>query len=254
VYLQLVTQAELEAMPEDPQQRFVAFEALCRSRLAENVRNEQEWANITDTRVVYMSTVIGAAKSLRIEPFASMNVPRRKDFADETFDEFIQDIQFYITQLMFIAAESNTRTSIVLGGSTRQRLQTLVAHIRENVGKLDLPPEKMDRLNARINAFESELTNPRLRILTVSLFAIGVIALVADVDGAGSAIGKLVHQIEEAVGKAKDVQDAEAAGRLKAEIEPPKLEAPRNEKPSAKRRQPVNEDFSRSDFDDEIPF
>jgi hypothetical protein len=248
----LFSQAEVEAMPDDPRQRFVGIEALCRDRLAELIRGEESWQLIVDHRVIYMSTVISTAKFYRIEPFASMEVPRRKNFEDDEYDAFIQDVQFYLTQMTLEAAERNTRTSLLLEGSVRQRLQTLTLHLREQVEKSNWEPVKIDRLVARIAAFERELAGERLRLVTVAVFTLAVCGAVADVDGTGNAITKLVHQIEQVIGKAKDAQDMEAVGQIPTLPEPRRLEPPRKEEP--KRKSPAVEDFSRPDFDDEIPF
>ena len=134
---EFLTQADVLGMPEDPRQRFVEIEALCRKRHADEVRGEQEWSTVVDSRIVYMSTVLSAAKHLRIEPFDGMDMPRKRSFQDDAFDDFIQDIQFYVTQMVLEAAEAHSRTSIVLEGATRQRLQTLVAHLKDQVGKSD---------------------------------------------------------------------------------------------------------------------
>lgn len=111
--------------------------------MAEETAGEQEWSTVTDHRVVYISTVLSAAKHLKIEPFLNMDVPRRRNFQDEEFDDFIQDIQFYVTQMMLEAAEANTRTSILLEGATKQRLHTLVSHLRDYVKKLGLSARRL---------------------------------------------------------------------------------------------------------------
>jgi hypothetical protein len=260
----LLTTEDLMTMPELPRQRFVAIEALCRRRLAENVsqlHHDEQWTDIVDQRVSYMSTVIAAARSLRIEAFASMDAPLRKGFDSEVFEQFLYDAQFYATQLMLEAAEDNIRASVILEGPVRQKLQTLAAHIREQIQKLNLPSGQLARLESRLAAFERELAGNRINAATIGIFCLAVSGAIADLDGTGSVVTKLVHQVQAILGKAKEEQEIEVAARLPVDPEPRRLEHPRPKaiepKRPAKLRPPggASEDFSRGpDFDDEIPF
>ncbi len=248
-----ISQDEIEALPENPRERFVGIEGIARRRYEEETRDSDQSNYVQDCQLRYMTTVVSAAKYLQIAPISEIVVPKRKNFSWDDYSEFVNELQFYIVQLMLEGAENNVETSIVLRGSAKQRLQTLSSHLRENVRKLDLSPARVESLLRRIDGFDRELENPRLRFVAVAQMALLILGATADIDGASEAVRKLVHQIEEAVGVERLEQDTEAAGRLPATNVPRQLQPP-----SAPARNPASsarnaKDLS-ADLDDEIPF
>jgi hypothetical protein len=259
----LITQDEIESLPDDPRERFVRLEEICRRRHYDEIAQEQEWAIIQDSQLKYMSTVVAAAKYLEIEPVCSVEIPLRKNFSHEDFRDFVLQIQLYTVQLMLESAERKNRTAIMLEGSTRDRLLTLTSHLRDQIRKLELPPARIEQLIKRINEFEKELRQPRLRLVTVALVTLAIAGAIADVGGATEVVRKLISQIEETVGKAKDEQDKEAASRLLPSAEVRKLAPPPKETPPDFGRSSVPASPTRGnsrvpatagDLDDDIPF
>lgn len=245
----LITQEEIENFSDNPRERFIQIEQLCRRRHYAQIGNEEIWAIIRDARLRYMTTVIASAKYLNIDPIASIEVPRSSDWTDEYYEDFISDINFYGTQLMLEGADRKLKSAIFLEGSTRARLQTLVKHLREEVRKLDLPPARIDKILGKIEGFEKSLESRKLSYVTVGVVAFTVAGAIADVSGATSAVRDLINKIEEAVGQAKEQQDLEVASRLIEAQEPLKLMAPRREKPGG-----YGYGQAPQDTDDEIPF
>lgn len=240
----LITQAEIEGLPSDARQRFVALEEVCRTRYEQLIAHEESWSAVQDARLQYMSTVVGAAKHLGIEPIASLVVPKKSQWDDGAYEDFKNELHFYIIQLALEGAEWNQQHTIELTGSVRARVQTLAAHLRDQLDKLDLPPAKLDKLRAKLAAFENELTAPKISFASIAAISLVVVSVVADVDGAGDAIRKLVTQLQVVLGQAKAEQDADAATKLPRQHPVKQLEPPR--RPVAPK-----EAF---DLDDEIPF
>lgn len=240
----LITQAEIEALPPDPRERFVAIEEICRRRYEQNTEGDDvQWSYIQDMRLQYMSGVVAAAKYLGIEPIDRIVIPKKSKWNDDAYEDFINELHFYAMQLALEAADRNTQLSIILQGSTKQRLVTLIEHLREQVRKLDLAPARIDQLLARIDQFERELTKPRLTFTAVAALTIYVTAAIADVGGAATTVRGAMNLIEEAVGTAKEEQDKEAAGRLGI-FEPKKLEPPRPpEEPKPRETYDLNDDI-----------
>jgi len=241
----LISQEEIENLPEDPQQRFVGIEALCRTRFEKMCEGETEWSIIQDYRLTYMTAVVGAARWLKISPISEIEVPKRSTWNDQSYEDFVAELGYYTVQLMLAGAERNSRTSIVLEGRTRDRLRTLTKHLRDEVNRLDLPPARIDRLLKHVDDFERALDAKRLTFAAVGILALAVASAVADVDGTTNVVRKLVGQVEEAVGHAKEEQEKAAAGnQLIApdilQLVPPKRSAAAPSKPN--------------ELDDEIPF
>lgn len=244
----LISQEEIEALPEDTQQRFVGIEQLCRQRYQSLVSGSDDWPFIQDTRLRYMGIVLAAAKEYDISPLNGMNLPRRKDYRDEDFQDFFGELQFYTAQLMFRAADANSRTSVVLQGATRARLHTLLHHLREQVKKLDLPPARIDQLLSRIDDFERELLKPKLTFVAVAVLSLYVVGVVADLGGSAQTVQTLITQVQQALGQAKEEQDKAAASRLLAADTALRLLAP--PRPSETSAPPSQQ----HELDDDIPF
>lgn len=242
----LITQDEIQALPSDPRERFVALEEICRRRYEQaTAEDDIQWNYVQDMRLQYMSSVVAAAKYLAIEPINRIIIPKKSKWNDEAYEDFVNELHFYAMQLALEAADRNLQLAIILQGTTKQRLVTLTEHLREQVRKLDLPPARVDQLLARIDQFERELIKPRLTFTAVAALTIYVAAAIADVGGAATTVRGAMNLIEEAVGAAKEEQDKDAAGRL-GMLEPKQLEPPRPAEIAAPRET--------YDLNDDIPF
>jgi hypothetical protein len=250
----LISQEEIEALPEDPRQRFVGIERIARQRYEEETRESDQGSYVQDCQLRYMTTVVSAAKFLKIEPVCEITIPRRRNFNWEDYSEFVNELQFYIVQLMLEGAENNAETSIILRGNAKQRLQTLSSHLRENVRKLDLPSARIESLLRKVDGFERELENPRLKFVAVAQMTLVILGATADIDGASDVVRKLVHQIEEVVGVEKREQDVEAASRLSTGDAPRQLQPPRTLEKRPTETSSKNAETFSADLDEEIPF
>lgn len=239
----LISQQEIHSLPGDPKLKFVALEEIVRTRYEDMVRGEEEWQVIQDARLQYMGEVIGAAKYLKISPLCDLDLPRKADFNDNSYEDFKGELHFYTMQLALEGADRAAIYSIELGGSTKDRLITLSSHLRDHVRKLDLPPGKIDRLLDRISAFEKELEERRLGFAAVAVLTLTIAGAIADLDGAATVVRQLINQMEEAVGIAKE-EEAKAHATLPPLVEPRRLEPPRK----AKVQQ------ASLDLNDDIPF
>jgi hypothetical protein len=239
----MISQDEINSLPEDPNERFVGVEAICRKRLYGEIEGEEEWSSIMDARLRYMGAVLAAGKYLNVEPFASLVLPTRQKFQSDDYDNFIQELEYYVVQLMLRNSENASQTTVLLQGETRQRLHTLLAHLRTQLLKLDLPPSRVEKLRSKLAEFEKELDAPRMRIIVWAGAALVVTGILADVGGAATTVLQLWHEIEEAVGIAKEAQDEEAVARIPAAPEQKRIEGPQRPK-----------QLTTGDFDDEIPF
>ncbi len=244
----LITQAELENLPAEPRERFVELEEICRNRMHELTSGDEiSWTFVQDIRLQYMSTVVAAAKFYKIEPISHFSVPKRSRWDDGKYDDFVNEVHFYTIQLALEAADRNFTLTVILVGPVRDRLSTLLEHLREQVEKLDLPPARIAYLLARLDDFERAIQKPRLTFSAVAALTVLVTAGVADVGGAAQTIRGVLNLIEETVGTAKEEQDRKHAARL-APAEQRMLEAPRN---PSEELSPHEETL---DIDDEIPF
>lgn len=244
----LITQEEIETFPEDPKERFVCIEQLCRRRHEESISESDHSDFIRDSRLRYMTTVLSAAKWLNISPICNLDLPSRSRFDYEEYAEFISQIEYYSVQFMLAGAERNSKASIELEGSTRDRLLTLTSHLKEHIKKLDLPKRRYDALLSRINDFEKELSRPRLTFVGFAVLTLAVAGAISDVGGATDVVRKLMSQLQETVGIAKEQQDRKAAANLASRPSILRLVPP-----TESSRSPLSRE-TKYDLDDDIPF
>ena len=198
---------------------------------------------VQDARLRYMNTVVSAAKFLEISPICDMDIPRPSAWDDNVFNDFVSDLSSYLMQLMMERADRRRRTAIVLEGTTRDRLRSLIIRLRGEVQQLDLPEARIDKVLRKIDELEKALEGQRLSFIAVATVVFGIAAVLSDFDGAATAVQKIVYKIEQIVGQAKDTQDEDAASQMIETEKVRQLAPPR-----------VQDRPSTALPDDEIPF
>ena len=246
----LISVAEIEALPGDPRQRFVAMDEICRNRTNDIVKNipdvEGSWRQVQEARRNYMATMVAAAKHYKIDPIDKMVIPKMSDWHDDGYEDFQNELDFYAVQMALEGADRNSQLCILLQGGTKDRLLTLLAHMRDQIHKLDITPARRDALLDKLHQFEKDLEGRRLNIVAMATLALAVAGVVADVGTAGSIVRQLMNDVETAIGQAKEEQDKAAIQQI-PHFEMKKLEPPREPKAP-----PVQ--YASYDLDDEIPF
>lgn len=243
-----ISPAEIADLPDDdPQAAFVQFVRIAQRRLGERSAelrpdDESDWEMLTEARLGFMNVVIGAAKKYEIEPFASMDVPRYKDFGREDHRQFRADLDHYLTQLLLDNNSRSKRESVLITAELSTTIRTYVFHLRQLIETAsDLDESKRTVLLRRLSEFEAELEKKRLSIVAVAVLAITLAGAPGAVWASADVANKLLTNILRAVGEAKIADDA-------ARLPPPStapmsLTGPRkHEKPSSR------------DLDDDIPF
>lgn len=242
----LIIPEGIDNLPKNNQEHFVHIEKIGIKKYYDHINNGNEWNAVQDVRLRYMTSVVAAAKHFNIEPISEIEVPRRRNWNDDRFDDFVSDVSFYTMQMMLHESDRKLRTSIILEGSTRDRLKTLTVNLRDEVRKLQLPSSKIDQIIRKIDDFERSLESRKLTFITVAFVTLTIAGAITDVDGATNVVRELVNKIEETVGIAKEEQDREVASNFVESNQIPRLMAPRKNEPAIE--PPSVED------DDEIPF
>lgn len=250
-----INQDELDELPEDENAAFLEFVRIARGRLQErltelNSNNDNDWDAIKDARHGFVNVVTATARQLKIEPFASMDVPRVKEMDYEDYRQFISDVDHYLTQMLFTVRSTSRRESVGLSEEARTSIRTKLYYLREAIEKSDYDVRVKARLRARLDEFEKDLEKRRINYVAVARFAIEVIALPGALSSSYDITAKLVNQIIQTIGEEKISEDERR--RLPpvektAALIPPRAEEKKKSEPDFGRG------FSR-DLDDEIPF
>jgi len=251
-----ITQDEIDDLPDDdPNLAFVSFVRIAQQRLGEraaklNLEEQSEWEELNEARLGFMNVVVAAAKKHEIEPFASISIPRVKNFRTEDHVQFKSDLDHYLTQLMLDNSSRAKRDSVLITPDLKTTLRTYIFHLRELIEKSsDLDEAKRQVLLRRLSDFERELEKKRLSILAVSLLAITLASAPGGIWSSADVAGKLVTNILRTVGDAKAAD--EGSRHLPPSGAPMSLTGPRL------KEQPTETGFGpakSSDMNDDIPF
>jgi hypothetical protein len=255
--LDFITQDELDDLDEDPSRAFMSIVTLAQRRLGDQTKgydseNQLEWEARQELRYSFMNFVVAAGKRLEIEPFASMQVPRHKDFADPDYRQFQADLDHYITQLLIDNGIRTKKDSVQILPKTKDKIRQYIYALRDCIENADLIEAKREILLDKLKNFESELEKRRLNILAVARLSFELLAIPGALWASGEVTHRLITQVMQTVAEARV---AEQETRQLAPVEAPKaLSAPRSLQASQPLKAPRGLQASPNEIDDDIPF
>ncbi|ARM88123.1 hypothetical protein RHEC894_CH01810 [Rhizobium sp. CIAT894] len=216
-----ITEEEIDELPEDNQAAFLAFVKISRRRLADatsrlDASDELQWNELNDARHGFMNIVTAAARRYEVEPFASMNVPRIGQFANDEHRQFTADLDHYMTQLLLNDGTRSRRDSVALSETAKTRIRTHLHHLREQIGKEDMPQSKRKDLLDKLSTFEESLDKRRLSLLAVARLTVEILAVPGALGGSYDIATKLLSNVVQTVAQEKGTE-----GERAQRIEPP---------------------------------
>lgn len=247
-----ITQDEIDDLPDDdPQAAFVRFVRIAQRRLGErttqlDAQDQSGWEELNEARLGFMNVVIAAAKNYEIEPFASLSVPRLKDFGVNDHRQFKADLDHYLTQLLLDNNSRSKRDSVLIPPELKDSIRTYIFHLRKLIETAsDLDEPKRQVLLRRLADFEVELDKKRLNLMAVTILAITLAGAPGALWSSADAANKLLTNILRVVGEAKLTDDA--TRQLPSPAAPMAITGPRP-------NEVVQRDFGQLNMDDDIPF
>jgi hypothetical protein len=207
-----ITLDEIEDLPDDdPQSAFTSFVRIAQRRLAERTKGvdpDQDWMTIEDARHGFMNVVIAAAKRYEIEPFATMTIPRLKDFNRDDHRQFQSDLDHYMTQLLLDNSARARRDSVFISPQLKSAIRTYVHHLREKIeGAEDISDSQRDVLLRKLTEFEAELEKKRLNLLSVAMITLTFLGAPGALASSADMAARLVTNILRVVDEAKKADD-----------------------------------------------
>ena len=187
----------------------------------------------------------------QIEPLASRNLPRRKEFGIEDYQSFREDLDHYLTQLLVDNTIRNRLYSVPIPDKGKDKIRSYLGALREAVDKADMPEAKRAALHKKLNAFEEALDKPRLNLVQVALIAMAIVEFPGAAWQSYDVVSGLMHKVLVTVAEAKAADDENR--RLPPADAPAALLPPRREdfKPKSSG---MGRKTSPDDLDDDIPF
>lgn len=250
-----INQDELDELPEDENAAFLEFVRIARRRLQErlnqlNGNDESDWHVIEEARHGFMNVVIASARRFRVEPFATMDVPQIKNFSQNEYQQFVADLDHYMTQLLLDSRIAKRQETVGLSAAAKENIRTRLHHLREALERSECDERTRARLRARLDEFEKDLDKSRINILAVARVAIEILAVPGALAGSYDVSVKMINQIMQTIGKERIDEDER---RRLPPVEKPAALIP----PRAEEKKKLDADFGRGfsrDLDDEIPF
>jgi len=250
------TPEQLEALPEEPREAFVAFvmkaEEVLESRTKNSAQDndEEAWRYINDERHSFMNIVVAAAKRYGVAEFGDKEIPSPNNFGYSDYSEFRSDLDHYLTQIYIDNSIRAKRDAVPLLPKAKERLRSYVLELRNCIDKADMSEVKRDALHKRLTAFEAELEKSRLSLLAVTRVTLEVMALGSGAWQATEITYKLISNVMHEVAMAKAADDE--TRQLPHTSEPAMLSPPRPPQVSRERRRAPA--FEPGAMDDDIPF
>lgn len=240
----LINTIDFASLPQDPHQRFLTLERICRRRVSELITSETGDHYDEAVRVQYMNIVAAAAEELGVD---GVRINYDNNSIRSQFEEFIGLVTYQSTKLNLRTTAGSDKETVLLANATRAKIELQIRRLREMILSSDLPDKRKSGLVKRLDDLSIEVVQPRPRFAVVMavIAAVGVAAsestsFLADAPDAIMTISRLL-------GVDKEAEEAEQL-RLGAPPAVKALPAPTEHRSI---RRPA---FEPGGLDDDIPF
>ena len=253
----LLTEDEIADVADDNSVAFVQLVRAAQKRVKDRIR-ELSWEDEHDREEIqraqygFMTTMIGLGRSLEIAPFATMDVPRFDEFNYAVERQFSADLDHYMAQLVMGTALKGRSHAVGLSGGAKERIRTLIHHLKDAIDNAEMPEGKRELLHRKIAEFEAALGKPRLSLWAASRVMLEIMSISANVVGLADSttFHKVIHNVMQVVAESKAAEDEQR--QLPSPEAIPKAILPARAEARKPKRTTALEDFE-SGLDD-IPF
>jgi len=249
----LISQAQIDDLPEDHEAAFVQFERICRQSLGELLEplgRDDDW---NGPRLRYIAMVAAAAKEYGVAGWDELTTPDPYNFQYGQFVAFEHEVSQIVTALQIKGAKRRNAASVKLPASRSADIAKYVEVLRRRIEASDFDEKKKAALYKKLEALKAELTGKRADLSKTMLIIASIMTAVNQAEAAVIKLPEAIAAVMKVIGYVKEDEEAEKAERaaIEAAAKPKALEDQRPKLPQSKA--PVGRGFS-SSLDDEIPF
>jgi hypothetical protein len=250
---ELISAEEFDNLPEDDEQCFVEFEAICRRNMTEMISSDTSGNFDRSVQAQYMASVSAVAVECGLTNL-SVRIPSEdsNSFYAE-FSQFSLAVQGEVARIRIRGRRSRNSLSVQLTDNTRTKIAHYVSRLRETIDKSDLPEAQKKALRGKLDELVDELGNRRLNLgKAMAVLSMVLVGLASSTTIAADGPSAITH-IMRLIGVDKESEDA-AVSRL---APPPKaLPAPSQKPPPVRvNARPAGSQARQTvDVDDDIPF
>lgn len=238
----MITDEEIDSLPDDPEAAFVQYEAVLRGRVRSN-SSPNNW----DVERDYVAHVLAFADTRSIPLDLPRNPPNDDADFSSWYQNFIRVVDYYkaVARLQVAARKKEHVSVLTLSLDFKAQIGGHLTAIRKIVVDADISENKRDAIFMRINNLQQEVDRDRTR--TEAAMALWLEVTSAIGKGAKN-LDPVIDRLERIVkvlAKAKDENERQA---LLAPKQKKRIAAPTVPSTTEGQKPPVQE------LDDEIPF
>jgi hypothetical protein len=247
---ELISAEEFDNLPEDDEQCFVEFEAICRRNMTQMINSDTRGDFDRAMQAQYMAAVSSVGLECGLTSL-SVSIPAQNDnsFPHE-FSSFLLSVQGEVARIRIRGRRSRNSLSVQLTDNTRTKIEHYVSRLRETIDKSDLSEARKRALRGKLDELVDELGNRRLNLgKTMAVLSMVLVGLGSATTIAADGPSAITH-IMRLIGADKESEDT-AVSRLA----PPQksLPAPPKQQPVRVNARPATSQ-PLTNLDDEIPF
>jgi hypothetical protein len=249
---ELISAEEFDNLPEDDEQCFVEFEAICRRNMTRMINDDTSVNFDRSVQAQYMAAVSSVAMECSLTNLSVKIPPESSISFHEEFSRFSLAVQGEVARIRIRGRRSRNSLSVQLTDNTRTKIAHYVSRLRETIDQSDLSEARKKALRGKLDELVDELGNRRLNLGKTMVVLSIVLASLASSTTIATDGPSAINHIMRLVGIDKESEDA-AVSRL---APPPKaLPAPTQEPPPVNvNARPAASQTDRPELDDEIPF
>jgi len=249
---EIISAQDFDNLPEDDEQCFVEFEAICRRNMTQMLEEDQRSGDFyVSVRAHYMAAVYSVAQQCGIPNLPDPHVSEQRE-TWKFYSTFALAVQGEVARIRIQNRRARGRLSVQITDNTRTKIQHYIDRLRDTIQQSDLSEAMKQALKAKLNELEDELGQRRLSFgKAMALLSVVVVGLSSVTTIAAEGPSAVMH-IMRLIGIDKESEEA-ALSRL---AESPKaLPAPPYQHAAPTKDAPATKPVAQPSWEDEeIPF
>lgn len=235
----MLTDDEIEALSDDPEEAFVQIARTARKKADANIYCDGDRSH-TPFIIGFFSAIRAASNAYDMFEFDDMRMPDPGDHDIlAQYERFAAQVDEYVLQLQFSRKRNLPRYSVALDEAAKVKIHALLNKIRAEIEAADLDDDKRNALFDKVAKLAEEVDKNRTSFQRT-------LADLMELAPIGETAGRIVARI---LGVYRDCKHEE--DRVFKSLAPPKA---KQLPPPTKPKKPLPRERFNQDLDDEIPF
>lgn len=155
---QLLSDVDYDNLPDGAEDQFLSLQSICRERLFKALAEVSSTSVTEKLKIQYMTHVAAAAEQLGLPPLYQY---RGRVNPADVFDQFLESVDYLITQMNLERRSRNNAMSVQLSYETKNAIEQQVHRLRAIIEKSNLSEDQKKSLLKKLDELLAELQQPR---------------------------------------------------------------------------------------------